>query len=229
MRSLWRVRLLTATILFASCDATVAPSPAHDDVQFRTDTSATAYFGEFRTWADTVWLPMFATTLQGMDEPPLRGAKLAQPGRVMRFLWQRTFHPDVAVRVTESAAGCSVVTTVHTQFQILLPPPDSIGGSFRNEPAPQSTLRRDSTALAISTCADLLAQLEAIGVSDDRPHSPGGGVDGAHWVFERVDARGHACLETWSPDSAASPAVWNAGMAFLAAGRALPENAREVY
>lgn len=229
MRSLWRVQLLTATIFFAACDTRVAPPPAHADVQFRADTSVTAYFGEFRTWGDTVWLPMFATALQGMDEPPLRGAKLVLPGRVLRFLWQRTFHPDVAVRVTESAAGCWVVTTVRTQYQILIPPPDSIGGPFRNEPAPQSTLRRDSTALAMSTCANLFAQLEAIGVSTDRPHSPGAGADGAHWVFERVDARGHGCLETWSPDRSTSPAIWSAGMALLTAGRALPLNAREIY
>lgn len=229
MLAVLRVQVLAGTLLLTGCDTTVSPPPpVRAAVRFRTETSAAAYFGEFRTRGDTVWLPMFATALQGMDEPPLRGAGLPQSGRVLRFLWQRSFHPDVAVRVTESAAGCSVVTTVRTQHLILLPQ-DSIGGAFKAEPAPQSMLRRDSTALAMSICAELFAHLEAIGVSTDRPHSSGGGVDGAHWLFERVDARGHGCLETWSPDGSTSPAIWNAGMAILSAGRARPPNAREIY
>lgn len=228
MRSVWRIQILAGTILLAGCDTTIASLPVRHDFRFRTDTNAAAYFGESRTWGDSVWLPLFAATLQGMGEPPLRSATLVQSVRVLRFTWQRTFHPDVAVRVTESAAGCAVVTTVRTQHLILLPQ-DSISGAFKTEPAPQSTLRRDSTALASSTCADLFARLEAIGVSTDRSHSPGGGADGAHWIFERVDARDHGCMEAWSPDSTSSRAIWNAGMAILSAGRALPRNAREIY
>jgi hypothetical protein len=104
MRSVWPIQILAGTILFTGCDTTVASPPVRHDVQFRTDTNATAYFGVFRTWGDSVWLLMFAATLQGMDEPPLRSATLMQSERVLRFTWQRTFHPDVAVRVTESAA-----------------------------------------------------------------------------------------------------------------------------
>jgi hypothetical protein len=228
MRSVSRIQILAGTILFAGCDTAVASLPVRHDVRFRTDTSTAAYFGVFRTWGDSVWLPMFAATLQGMGEPPLRSATLMHSERVLRFTWQRTFHPDVAVRVTESAAGCSVVTTVRTQLLFLVTQ-DSISHAFTTKPAPQSTLRRDSTALAATICIDLFARLEAIGVSTDRPHSPGGGADGAHWVFERVDARGHGCLETWSPDSSRSPAIWNAGMALLNAGRALPRDASEFY
>jgi hypothetical protein len=234
MRSVSRMQILAGIILFAGCDTTVASLPARHDVRFNTDTSITAYFGVLRTGRDSILLPMFAATLQGMDEPPLRGATLRQSERVLRFLWQRTFHPAVAVRVTESAAECSVVTTVRTPLLYLIPPVTDSGafsdsGASTMEPAPQSTLRRDSTALSMSICSDLFARLEAIGVTTDRPHSAGGGVDGSHWGFERVDASGYGSLETWSPDSSRSPASWNAGMALLTAGRARPTIAREIY
>jgi hypothetical protein len=232
MRSIWPLQLLAGMIFSTGCDTTVASLPVRNDVRFRTDTSAAAYFGVSRTWSDSVWLPIFAATLHGMGEPPLRSATLMQSERILRFTWLRTFHPELAVRVTESAAGCSVVTTMRTPLLFLLPPV-SMSGDSTTESAPESiaqfTLRRDSTELAMSTCADLFAHLEAIGVSTDRPHSAGGGADGTHWVFERVDARGHGCLETWSPDSSTSPAIWNAGMALLTAGRARPTIAREIY
>lgn len=230
MRTLRRVQCLAGMLVLAGCDTTVAaPSPTHDDVHFRTDTTAAAYFGELRSWRDSVWLPSFATALHELDEPPLRGAKLVRSGRVLRFFWQRSFNPAVAVRITESAAGCSVVTTVRTPKLLPIVQLDSISDAAASESALAWTLRRDSTALASAICADLFGQLEAIGVATDRPHSPGGGVDGTHWLFERVDARGHACLEAWSPDSTSERAVWKAGMAFLSAGGALPVDAREMY
>jgi hypothetical protein len=232
MRSVWPMQILVGTMLCSGCDTTVASLPVRHDIRFRTDTNTAAYFGALRTWRDTVWLPSLAATLQGMGEPPLRGATLTQSERVLRFTWQRAFHPAVAVRVTESAAGCSVVTTVRTPLLFLIPPVSISGDSATEsavEPVPQSTFRRDSTELAMSTCADLFARFEAIGVSTDRPHSAGGGPDGSHWLFERVDARGHGCLETWSPDSSTSPAIWNAGMAVLTAGGARPGNPREIY
>lgn len=229
MRRAQRAVVGCTLIVVTGCESALQAASQPAEGQFRTDTSVAAYFGVSRTWSDSVWLPMNVATLRGMGEPPLRNAALAPSLRVLRFTWQRSFSPNVAVRVTESPAGCTAVTTVQDQYFFQVGALDSATGMLEAEPAPQATLRRDSTELALSICADLFARLEAIGVSTDRPHSPGGGPDGAHWVFERVDARGHGCLETWSPDSSKSPALWNAGMAFLTAGRARPKSVRETY
>ncbi len=156
------------TILLAGCESVVQTNIEHPTVRVSTDTTDAAYFGAFRTWGDSVWLAFNAATLRGMGEPPLRGAMLDASVRVMRFTWQRSFYPYVAVRVTQSRAGCSVVTTVRTPFRYLSLPLDHIRASAATEPAPEVTIRRDSTAVAAAVCADLFAHLESIGVTADR-------------------------------------------------------------
>lgn len=227
MRATQLLLSISVPILLAACDTNLAaPSKSHA-IRFRAGSTVSAYFGARRTLADTAYLEVYAAALHGMNEPPLRGATLEHGSRVLRFLWLRSFHPAIAVRVMVSSAGCSVVTTVRTADGFTLGPPDSTGGGTILGPFPGATLRRDSSEVMIAACAALTAHTEAVGITTDQPHTAGGGPDGVLWMLERVDERGHGCLEAWSLDSNSARTIWDAGMAFLTAGHARPKDPHE--
>jgi hypothetical protein len=233
MRSLRPIQILAGMILWTACDTTLSPRPARDDVQFRTDTTLAAYVGEPVTWADSNIFPIAIDPLVDVGEPPLRGARIRYDQRVMRFTWVRSFHPTIIVRVVDLGTTCRIVTTVAHPHAIYFADIPVLDSSFTiTGPPPKPRLaqvtRRDSTDVTPAVCADLGALLPRAGLVA-RPAAQLGGPDGAEWLLERADAEGHVSRMTWSPNSTSSRAVWNAGMAFLTAGRALPVNAREIY
>jgi hypothetical protein len=214
-----------AVALLIACDGTVSMVRPSNAVIFRSDTTATGYFGTLYSWADTVFLESHAEGLRAFGEPPLRGATLDRETFVLRFFWRRSFHAGVAVRVTRSAIGCTLVTTIQQNDMYRLPVSDTPSQALVRG----TRLRRDSTALAVQTCDDLAARLDTIGLKAGGPFVEGGGLDGADWIFERLDVRGHAALVRWSPDCSTSCGVFTAGMAFLRAAHALPNEPRELY
>ncbi|MCC7054968.1 MAG: hypothetical protein IT355_16975 [Gemmatimonadaceae bacterium] len=226
MRAILRVAvLLNALSTLAGCDSPPSFPRSSPTVVFRTDTTATAYFDTPRNWGDTVWLEYLTDILRAMHEPPLRHATIDSETTVLRFLWSRAFHPSVAVQVTRAPAGCRVVTTVRENDGWTIPTLDS--GASRLVRG--RMLRHDTVTVDRSTCDDLAARLAGLGLTSTGPYITSRGCDGADWTFERLDARGHALLVRWSPDSADAPAIWNAGMAFLSAANARPTSPREMY
>ena len=225
MRELLLPLGIVASALLTACDGSVTLARPANAVVFRSDRTDTAYFGTPYNWADTVWLESLAEGLGGFGEPPLRGATLNRDMFVLRFFWRRSFHPGVAVRVTRSATGCTLVTNVRENDMYRIPGIGSSGATLVRG----TQLRLDSTVLAPQTCTDLAARLDTIGLKADGPFVDSRGLDGADWIFERLDSRGHAALLRWSPDCSTSCGVFTAGMEFLRAAHALPKEPRELY
>lgn len=217
---------ILAFALLTACDGESSMALPPDAVVFRADTSVTAYFGTPVNWSDTVWLELHAHGRRAFGEPPLRGASIKPNTFVLRFFWQRTFHPSVAVRVTRSTQGCGLVMTVKQNDMFLLP---LLGSGEPPVLVPGTRLRKDSFALAVHTCDDLAARLDKIGLTAGGPWVQRRGVEGADWVFERLDTRGHTALLSWSPDCSTACSVFTAGMAFLQAAHALPSGPGELY
>jgi hypothetical protein len=225
MRAFPRPVVVLGFALLAGCEAqdhALRPAP---QIAFPAETTATAYFGAPVSWSDTVWLEFHAAGLRALSEPPLRGATRARGMSVVRFLWRRSFHPSIAVRVTRSTAGCTIVTTIRENDMYRMP----FSNSARAELVRGTALRRDSTTLAHDSCDDLMIRIDTIGLQSSGPFIESRGLDGADWIFERLDARGHAVLVRWSPDCSTDCGAFTAGMAFLRAANALPKGPRELY
>ncbi len=195
-------------------------------IVFRSDTSAGAYFTA--AGLSPVLAGVFGEALLWMGEPSFSGAQVPDDVTVLRFLWARSFHPTIVVRVVREPGRCTVITSVQALPQQKWGAPDSTGAQTALSRHPGSILRRDSTDVRALACANLQGDLAGAGLWAATAIDSDGGVDGAEWIFEAADSRGHHVMACWSPDSSRVPRVWRAGMAFLRLGNALPHKA-ETY
>jgi len=123
----------------------------------------------------------YSKQLVAMGEPTLAASSSA---RTYRFLWLRTFHHPVAVRVVRDAAGDRVIATEL----------DGAGGY-----APGKVLRRKDIKL---TSAQADAFERAIGADGLWSlASPRGevGKDGSEWIVEGATTK-YRVVHQWSPD-----------------------------
>ena len=228
--SAWRWPLLV--VLTAAAVGCTGHDAARDrgrlsaGVVFRSDTSADGYFPA--PGIDPLLGRRYGRTLLEMGEPPFPGAQLPGNVRVLRFLWARSFHPTIAVRIVRRAGHCRVTTTVQALPETTWGAPDSMRIQTALSTQPGAILRRDSTDVAVHACENLEQDLIASGLWTTTPFDDHRGVDGTGWIFEAMDSRGHHVMERWSPDSTHAPNAWRAGVAFLRLGKALPPR-RDIY
>lgn len=228
MRIARRPSILFAMLL-VGCDAPTAATLAARVVRFSADTVPMIYFGRATTRFEADLSARYARILRSVGEPALRNATLPERTSVLRFFWLRSFHDIVTVRVVRSPSACLVVTTARSPDVILIPDVVSTGRWNAGMQSPVTITRRDSTVVPNSSCAGLDAHLDALGLATNRRRTSGRGFDGADWVFERVDASGHAWRQQWSPSITQERTTWDAGMAFLVLARSLPSTAEELY
>ncbi len=117
---------------------------------------------------------------------------------VYRFLWLRTFHHPIAIRV-EYRAGETVVFATEL---------DGAGGY-----EPGKLLRRVERRLSKKEVSTITARLaaETVWAPPDEDHSFG--ADGAQWIVEARDGSRYRLHEMWSPTDGR---VHRMGLAFLA-------------
>lgn len=157
---------------------------------------------------DSLMVRQYSAVLSAMREPPLAGRDS------WRFLWLRSFHPAVAIRVDRTSSGCIIVTKEVT---------------WNDSVTRQMLTRQDSIRIEDANCDKLLTRVASLEVWDaSSPARPAGGVDGADWVFERGAPR-YALARAWSPQARGPERHFrNAGLAFLSAARLQPDSS-EIY
>ncbi len=206
-------------VLFAMA---CTPGPEGPAVTYVADTSVAAYNDTPR------FPPWLVEALRGMNEPPLRGAKVPGEAAVLRFTWSRSFHPDVSIRVKLAPASCEVITSTITHGRWLFGPPDSSGAMPYVGITKGVHIREDSVRVPASHCYRLDRQLDSLGVWES-PSVGSRGLDGAEWFFERVDRQRYRWAHQQSPRPGDGDALYHAGIAFLFLGRAFPDSLRKLY
>lgn len=147
------------------------------------------------TGADTLRVNWFGNALAAMGEPRLPG----YPGEVLRFLWLRTFHRPMVVRLEWRPDGCLVVLGM-------------LEG--RAGEALGAVRKRDSTVTTVDRCDAVRATLHAAGFARATLPPNARKRDGSEWVFERQGRDGYHVVVRWSPE------LSDASRPFAAAGRA---------
>ena len=186
---------LILAVSLVGCEKEVRSQPQ----PFCTGVSNTAYFAS-GAFSDvprndrfvSEWYSKFLST---MGEPSLQCVSRYP---VYRFLWLRTFHRPIAVRVEKRDDGMHL-------FAVELD--DSRG----YEPGNES--KRVARMLSVRE-TQLFAEAVAAARVFDAPDKPGmWGSDGARWVVEARDGERYQMHDVWSPDHGR---VRDLGKAFIA-------------
>ncbi len=148
--------------------------------------------------SDTSRIGWYGNALAAMGEPRLE-TNAGTP--TLRFLWLRTFHRAMAVRLEQRSTGCLVVLTI-------------LNGRAGTELG--SIYKRDSSITGSDRCTQVRNTLDAAGFARTDLAADERGRDGAEWVFEARDASGYRAVVRWSPElSTTNRGFAMAGRAFL--------------
>ena len=124
----------------------------------------------------------FSKHLRIMEEPSLTCGSAPDEGAVYRFLWLRTFHNPIAVRVTVTRA---VVTIDATEL-------DGAGGYD-----PGKMLKRASRKIPGPDSGLIEANFKELWAYTPPFDEPG--MDGSEWIFEARDHSRYKIVSVWSP------------------------------
>jgi hypothetical protein len=140
-------------------------------------------------------------------------------GQSYRFLWLRTFHRPVMVRLDVHADGTGMVTLKETSGQGGYEP-----GKLRK--VSRRKLSRDQTQGFLT----LVEELKYWDLSStEQPKEDGEtvvGLDGAQWILEGSKGKDHKVVERWSPEDGALKSL---GLTMLLDLAGLKLLYREVY
>jgi hypothetical protein len=132
----------------------------------------------------------YSRHLAAMREPSLWRATAEPDRHAYRFLWLRTFHPPIALRLEMDASGSGALTVKMTNGMGGYEPGDLVLDR-------SVLLSREQTAAFSSALAQ--ARFWELPVRDTT-HI---GMDGAEWVIEGIRAGGYHVVTRWSPDEGA--------------------------
>jgi hypothetical protein len=119
-----------------------------------------------------------------------------------RFLWLRTFHHPLSIRVTVAGGGAGVLEAKET---------DGFGGL----PGLGKLIRDDKRILSKGELELFFTKLDLLRLwvsQNDNEYR--GGPDGAQWVLEAVKNGKYRILDVWSPED--SDSMRSFGIAILA-------------
>lgn len=154
------------------------------------------------TRSDRFMAHWFSGQLSALEEPSLLAMSKDKSLQSYRFLWLRTFHHPVAVRVDIRSDGSATLTTKIA---------DGAGGY---EPGKLTT--NTSRLLSQQETAGMLAAIKDSGfwpLSGPIPRDPGSfGTDGSEWCIEGVNDGTYHMVTRWSPKNGA---IYTLGRYFL--------------
>jgi hypothetical protein len=153
---------------------------------------ATRYFpaGSFGAKASieqlkTEW---YSSKLAALHEASLWQVSQQQPSiETYRFLWLRTFHHPISVRVTVTAGGVGVLEARET---------NGYGGFPRSG----ELIRDDKRRLSTAEMDLFFSKLDALHVWTSRNNNEYAGPDGGQWVLEAVRSGQYRILDVWNPE-----------------------------
>jgi hypothetical protein len=138
--------------------------------------------------ADAFKAKWYTEQLKALGEPSLFEAKQDSSVQTYRFLWLRSFHRPVAVRVQMHADGSATVLT------------KMANGAGGYKPG---RLFVDKTELApgdkVKKLTDKIQSLRYWSLPERDPKRQG--TDGAQWIIEGVDHGSYRLVDRWSPDN----------------------------
>jgi hypothetical protein len=157
------------------------------------------------TWRDSFHSDWYSKHLKAMDEPSLSDANGA-PEFAYRFLWLRSFHHPISVRIQRSGAS----TILHA---IEL---DGQGGYSPGRPARQ--VNRELSQSELDAVMDRLNKMRFWQMETRDDSLPG--EDGAEWILEGSQGGKYHVVNRWSPGTGY---VYDLGLHFLRLSGLLPE------
>jgi hypothetical protein len=123
----------------------------------------------------------FGKHLRAMKENPIHPGQ--QGTLVLRFLWLRTFHHPIVVRLVKTDT-----------WHITAKQTDGQGGY-----EPGKITHQEDRALTKAEAEELEANLHQLGFWDFPPQQGRAGLDGAQWVLEAAEAKRYHVVNYWSP------------------------------
>jgi hypothetical protein len=135
-------------------------------------------------WRDDFLHRWYARELAALGEPPLYTRAGEAGAHVYRFLWLRSFHPSIVVRLEVHPDGRGTIVFRERGFQ---------GRDV------DQAWQRNLDATATRTFMDALARADFWSMTEE----PGVGCDGAEWVLEGVAGSRYHAASRWSPTEGA--------------------------
>jgi hypothetical protein len=155
----------------------------------------------------------YSKQLQALEEPSLWELSKTQGSQSYRFLWLRTFHHPVAIRLDINADGTSRLTTKMT----------SGAGGY----GPGKLTQNDVTTMTKERTDWFLEQIERNSfwtlASRDETRF---GKDGAQWIVEGVKNGNYHIVDRWSPKDGEVRAI---GLAMIKELAKLDVAPKQVY
>jgi hypothetical protein len=130
----------------------------------------------------------YSRNLRALDEPSLWEISKTSAEQTYRFLWLRTFHHPVAVRLNVKDDGTGLLRVKEAD------------GAAGYEPGKLIVNR--TTEISKQRVQVFLGKIEELGywnLSTREDRSNFVGVDGAQWVLEGVRDRKYKLVDRWSP------------------------------
>lgn len=128
----------------------------------------------------------YSAALQALDEPSLWERSKSQKEESYRFLWLRTFHHPVAVRIDIKADGSQLTVKM-----------TSGAGGYH----PGHLTKNASFKLTKAKTDNLLSEVKKDGFWQIESGRGGGGCDGADWILEGVRDGTYRVVVRWSPQN----------------------------
>ena len=142
----------------------------------------------------------YSKHLKALKEPSLWELSKTQKSETYRFLWLRTFHHPISVRLDVNPNGTSMLTTKTTSGQGGYEPGTLVVNKKR-------ALTKEQTDWFL----DRIAELGFWGLpAFEKPHEgigPNGektveiGLDGAQWILEGIKDGKYQVTDRWSPNT----------------------------
>ena len=139
----------------------------------------------------------YSKQLKALHEPSLWELSKAKKTQTYRFLWLRTFHHPIAIRLDVEADGNSLLTTKISSGQ----------GGYE----PGRLIRNSTRKLSKEQTEWFLARIEELqfwSLPTKEAEEPNViNLDGAEWILEATKNGDYHLVERWSPDKGAVHAL----------------------
>lgn len=143
------------------------------------DSSEKGNFNNFKARSYSIYLRV-------MSEPSLSEASKYKALVAYRFLWLRTFHHPIAIRLTIRLDGTGFLTAKTT--------------SGHGDYEPGTLVQNNSVEVSKSQVQQFLSLLGKMGFWTSQTEGATGGTDGAMWILEGVQSGSYHVVDRWSPE-----------------------------